>query len=536
MNTIPWESMNSPTNPTRTVISLYGPSGVGKSTIGRALAQALNLPFMDLDQAIESRLGMTIPQIFAEHGEATFRAWEHEILRQALDEGPCVLALGGGALLEPASRTLVEQAGPVVCLSAALETLVARLRADREQRPLLGGDTMVRLERLLHLRAEHYASFPLQLDTDDLPPARAAYEVQVLVGAFHVRGMGASYDVRVGSGLLDQLGPFLEICELNAPIGLVSDAHVAPLYAGRASASVAEQGLEVHPLVIAAGETHKTITTVTRLWDGLLQAGLERGSTVVALGGGVVGDLAGFAAATYLRGVPWVVVPTSLLAMVDASLGGKTGVNLPQGKNLAGAFHPPRLVLADPATLETLPEAELRSGLAEVVKHGIIADPALFEMCSRGWKVVRAHLDEIVRRSIAVKVAVIQEDPYEQGRRAALNLGHTIGHALEAGSDYRLRHGEAVAIGLVAEARLAESLGLAEKGLAAAVSETLEGLGLPTIRPPDLDRAAILQGIRVDKKRAAGRIRCALPVRIGEVRVGVSVEEADLMGCNSVLG
>jgi shikimate kinase / 3-dehydroquinate synthase len=235
--------------------------------------------------------------------------------------------------------------------------------------------------------------------------------------------------------------------------------------------------------------------------------------------------MAGFAAATYMRGISWVGVPTTLLAMVDASLGGKTGFDLPQGKNLIGSFYPPKLVLADPRLLNTLPEAELRSGMAEVVKHGIIADPDLFELCGRGLECVKSDLEQVVKRAMAVKIKIIEEDPYERAFRAALNLGHTIGHAVELVSRFQLRHGEAIAIGMVAEAKLAERLDLAVPGLSDKIRQTLITLGLPTDIPLDLSRQAILRTIRVDKKKDASAIRFALPVDIGEVEL---VEITDL--------
>jgi 3-dehydroquinate synthase len=246
---------------------------------------------------------------------------------------------------------------------------------------------------------------------------------------------------------------------------------------------------------------------------------------VLALGGGVVGDLAGFGAATYLRGVRWACLPTTLLAMVDASLGGKTGADLPQGKNLVGAFHAPAFVLADPQVLDTLPEAEFRSGLAEVVKHGVIADPKLFGLCSQGWDAVQSKREEIIRRAIAVKVQIIKEDPFEGGRRAALNLGHTLGHAVEQASGFRLKHGEAVAIGTVFAARLSRSLGVAQEEVPEAITETLNGLGLPVDIPAWIDREQIRQFMGFDKKKASGRLRWVLPVRIGEVVVGAEIDD-----------
>ncbi|HSK67594.1 MAG TPA: 3-dehydroquinate synthase family protein, partial [Anaerolineales bacterium] len=208
-----------------------------------------------------------------------------------------------------------------------------------------------------------------------------------------------------------------------------------------------------------------------------------------------------------------------LLSMVDASLGGKTGFDLPEGKNLIGTFHPPKLVLADPQLLGTLPEREFISGMAEVVKHGVISDPELFELCSRGPGWLKENLEDVVRRAIAVKIRVIEEDPYEKGFRAALNLGHTVGHAVELVSQFELRHGEAIAIGMVVEARYAEQIGIAENGLSTKIATVLSGLGLPVDIPKDLPRAEILRAMRVDKKKDASRVRFALPLRIGKVEL-----------------
>jgi 3-dehydroquinate synthetase len=225
-----------------------------------------------------------------------------------------------------------------------------------------------------------------------------------------------------------------------------------------------------------------------------------------------------------------VAVPTTLLAMVDASLGGKTGVDLPQGKNLVGAFHAPALVLADPNTLATLPVEELRSGLAETVKHGILGDPYLLECCA-GLKnladslEMKARLPEIVRRGMAVKIKVIEADPFEKNQRAGLNLGHTIGHAIELASGFHLRHGEAVAIGMVIEAHLAEDMGIADAGLSDTIAGLLSGLGLPVQIPGDLDPALILKAVELDKKRAGRKVRFALPVRVGEVKLGIEVDD-----------
>ncbi len=504
------------------MIFLYGPPGAGKSTVGKALAAALDMPFWDADDEIETQVGMDIPAIFAGEGETGFRQRETAVIGNLLTQQEGVLALGGGALLDEALRLRVEAAGPVLCLQAPLEVLRARLDAAAAERPLLATNLQERLPQLLAQRAAHYASFAHQLDAAG-EPAAIAWAAQIALGRFHVTGMGPGYDVLVQPGGLTRLGDMLQARHMAGPIALVSDENVLAHWGETAVTSLEAAGYTVHPVVMPPGEVHKTPATISHFWDAFLAAGLERGSTVLAFGGGVVGDLAGFAAATFLRGVQWVAVPTSLLAMVDASIGGKTGADLPQGKNLVGAFYPPRLVLADPQVLATLPPAELRSGLGEVVKHGIIGDPALFALCARGETAVSKDWDQLVRRAMAVKIGIIQADPYEGGRRAALNLGHTIGHAVELVSGFNLRHGEAIAIGTVVEAMLAERLGLADAGLAATIAKVLAGLGLPAEIPEGLDRAAIAQAVGVDKKRKGGQVKFALPVQVGEVITGVHV-------------
>jgi 3-dehydroquinate synthase len=306
---------------------------------------------------------------------------------------------------------------------------------------------------------------------------------------------------------------------------LVTDENVARFHAASLMTSLQHAGFRPKLITIPAGEAYKNLETIQKLWYEFLRNGLDRKSTVIALGGGVIGDLAGFAAATYMRGVNWICVPTTLLSMVDASLGGKTGFDLPEGKNLIGSFYPPKLVLADPQLLKTLPEAEFISGMAEVVKHGIISDPELFQLCEQGLDCIRDDLEQVVKRAMAVKIRVIEDDPYEMGFRAALNLGHTVGHAVELVSKFELRHGEAIAIGMVAEARFAERTGVAKTGLGDEITAVLAGLGLPVQIPDDLAREEILRAMRVDKKKNAASIRFALPVEVGKVEL---VEITDL--------
>ncbi len=495
-------------------IFLYGPPGTGKSTIGRKLADSLDLPFVDLDRVIETKAGMSISQIMEQGGESAFRDMETAALREAghvSDVTPQVIALGGGALLRDENRTLAEDNGDVVLLMAELRTLLERMQNDSGARPLLAGDLNSKLSLLLEKRRDHYESFPLKVHVDDKTAEQNAHQVQVALGRHHLSAMG-EYDVIVGA--LSSLAYF----PMQNPI-VVTDEHVAGLHSESALTILRKAGFAPKILTVPAGEAAKNLETIQKLWQGFLQHGLDRQSTVIALGGGVVGDMAGFAAATYMRGVNWICVPTTLLSMVDASLGGKTGFDLPEGKNLIGSFYPPKLVLADPALLKTLPEAEFISGMAEVVKHGIIADPDLFDLCRRGLECLRAELEYVVKRAMAVKIGIIEEDPYERGFRRALNLGHTVGHAVELASKFKLRHGEAVAIGMVVEARYAERIGAAKKGIAAEIAAVLTGLGLPVRIPENLPSQEILRAMQVDKKKNSASIRFALPVDVGRVEL-----------------
>jgi shikimate kinase/3-dehydroquinate synthase len=503
-------------------IFLYGPVGVGKSTVGKILAHSLNLPFVDSDQVIETNAGMTIFEIMAQHGEQACRDLETAALKQIISDKESVIALGGGALLREENRALVEDNGRVIFLMAELATLLGRLRSDSNQRPLLAGNLHEKLTGLLAQRREHYNSFPLRFDASQVPEEVAA-QIQTGLGRFHVSAMG-DYDVMVQNGGLEDIGEMLKSRGMQHPI-FVTDHNIAQFHAENVSASLNKAGFDSKMIPIPAGEAHKNLDTISELWKSFLKNGLDRKSTVIALGGGVIGDMVGFAAATYMRGINWVGVPTTLLSMVDASLGGKTGFDLPEGKNLIGSFYPPKLVLADPQVLRTLPEAEFVSGLAEVVKHGVISDPELFDLCSRGSDWIKANLDEIVKRAMAVKIKIIEGDPYEKGFRAALNLGHTVGHAVELVSRFELRHGEAVAIGMVVEANYAERIGIAQLGLAHDIADVLSKLELPTSIPEGMPREEIIRTMRVDKKKNASAIRFALPVEIGQVKL---VEVTDL--------
>jgi 3-dehydroquinate synthase len=329
----------------------------------------------------------------------------------------------------------------------------------------------------------------------------------------------ASYDILIKAGLVQQLDTILtEYCPAAA-YAVISDSHVAKLYGEDVLKRLSAIGHRAELLTFPAGEWNKTRDTWASLSDRMLAAHYGRDCAVIALGGGVVNDVAGFVAATYLRGVPLVQVPTSLLAMIDSSIGGKTGVDVPAGKNLLGAFHQPRVVVADPDLLGSLSSAQLAAGLAEAVKHGVIADAEYFAFLEAEYAAIFAKhapaLERLVRRSVEIKAAVVAQDEREQGRRAILNFGHTVGHAIEATSKYEVLHGEAVAIGMVYEGRLAESLGIAPAGTVQRIMRVLERLHLPTERPDGSQVDDLIAAMRADKKVRGGEIRFALPTAIG---------------------
>jgi len=329
----------------------------------------------------------------------------------------------------------------------------------------------------------------------------------------------ASYDILVGSGVIAEVPGLLRQYCPAAGYAVISDSHVAKLYGDPLVKQVSGVGCQVELFAFPAGEWNKTRETWASLSDRMLAAHLGRDCAVIALGGGVVGDVAGFVAATYLRGVPYVQVPTSLLAMIDSSIGGKTGLDVPTGKNLLGAFHQPRLVVADLGLLASLPPVQLSAGLAEAVKHGVIADAEYFAFLEREHAAILAKepaaLERVVRRSVEIKAAVVAGDEREAGRRAILNFGHTVGHAIEATSKYEVLHGEAVAIGMAVEVRLAEALGITEQGTAGRIARLLERCRLPVARPEGASVDDLVEAMRGDKKVRDGKIRFALPRRIG---------------------
>ena len=552
-------------------IILTGFMGTGKSNIGRKVAARLRRPFVDLDDVIAQRAGKTIPAIFAEGGEPAFRALEAAVCAELAAPAGRVIATGGGAMVNPANREALAAGGTLICLEAAPEAILRRVSRGDERPMLAGGEPLARIRELLAQRASAYAAVPHHLDTTHLSVPAAAERVMGIAAGLpeggHVlpvrdegprtngeRGNSSfvmdhssGYDVLVAEGLLAEAGSRMIAAGVKpGRCAVVTNPTVGGHHLPALVAALAEAGFEPIVFQVPDGEQFKTLATVADLYAGLAEAKLARGEPVIALGGGVIGDMAGFVAATWLRGVPFVQIPTSLLAMVDASVGGKVAVDLPQGKNLVGAFKQPELVLSDPALLATLPRGEFRSGLAEVLKAGIIGDPMLFDYLVGSndretslWNFSRSYelatevvttnrtLTEIIADAVRVKARIVERDPFELGDRAWLNLGHTFGHALELLSGYTLRHGDGVSLGTIAAAELSAAPGACDAALPARIRAAVERLGLPAHH--EFDPVAALAAMGTDKKRRGRLLRFILIRRIGDVFVADDAPEDEVV-------
>lgn len=494
---------------------LAGFMGTGKSSVGRLAAAALGLPFLDLDDAIALRAGRSVAAIFEAEGEAGFRARERAAVHDASRLSGTVIATGGGAPLDPGSFTPLTQSGVVVVLSAGPAELARRLGGGAG-RPLLQGDPAARIAALLGERAPVYARLGPAIETGSRTAEDVAREV---VGRYRASVAGGPLSLEIA--LRDVTtrvivgGGALGAADLRSALPgtvravVVADGAIAGTHAAAVVAALEAAGLEpVGPITLPAGEDGKRADVLAWLWGRLSEEGVDPTTAIVAVGGGATLDIAGFAAATYARGLPLVNVPTTVLAMADAAVGGKVAIDHAGAKNLVGAFHPARLVIADPATCATLPPEVLRQGLAEVAKSLLLAAPAALEL------VADAPLEWSVEQSVRVKAAYVSADPHDRGVRRSLNLGHTFAHAIESASGHAIPHGDAVAMGLVAAARLGALLGTCEPALATQIAAVLRRLGLPTDAPA-LDEARLLEAVRSDKKRAQGAVRFVVPAAQG---------------------
>ncbi len=557
-------------------IVLVGMMGAGKTSIGKRLAARLGLAFVDADAEIETAAGMTIAEIFARHGETYFRDGERRVVARILAEAQRVVATGGGAFMNAGTRQRIAERGISVWLKADTEVLLKRVR-KRSNRPLLANDQEDTLRRLVEERYPVYAESDFCVESRDVPHETMIAEIMDVIGA----GLGGlrrlanppaeptgdrsgaarpvaaparapdaatrsvvpvelgsrRYDIVIGEGLLGEAGARIAQLAPGAACAIVTDANVAQHCLPQMKASLDAAGVRHKAIVIPAGESSKSWPVLSRLCDDIIATKVERGDLIVALGGGVVGDLAGFAAATIRRGMRFVQIPTSLLAQVDSSVGGKTAINSDHGKNLIGAFHQPSLVLADTASLASLPPREFRAGYAEIVKYGLIDDAPFLSWLERRWRDVFARgpaLTEAIAVACRAKAAVVARDETEQGDRALLNLGHTFGHALECLTHFnaaRLNHGEGVAIGLACAFRFSAWLGHCSMDTASRVETHLRETGLPS-RITDIagwngDADAIIEAMYQDKKVERGALTFILARGVGEAFIakGVAVDD-----------
>lgn len=503
-------------------VFLTGISGAGKSTVGPALAERLGWEFVDSDREIERRDGRAITDIFAAEGEAAFRSREVAVLDELSRRERLVIATGGGAPTTTGGRDAIGR-GFSAWLDVSPAVAAARLQSQpgSEERPLLAGNAEARLAGLLAARRHLYERADLRVNVDAGSPEDVAAVIADALS--EAGGLAATvvtpstrYPIFAREGALASAGEVARRAGLQGRAFVITDSNVGPLFAPALEHSLAAADYPVSSFTIAAGEAEKTLAAVERVYSWLNESRAERRDFIVCLGGGVVTDLGGFTAATYLRGIPFIHVPTSLLGMVDAAVGGKTGVDLPAAKNMVGAFAQPSAVICDPAVLERLPERQLRSGWAEVVKHGLILDEHLLsalEAVAGDPAAMRSA--ELIGRSVAIKAAVVSDDEREADRRTLLNYGHTIGHALEAVTGYeRYLHGEAVAVGMHAAGRISRDLGLlAPEGLERQ-QEILARCGLPAAAT-DVQLGPVLEATLLDKKVAGGRVRWVLLEAIG---------------------
>ena len=490
-----------PTPPHGPRVILIGPPGAGKSTIGEILAQNLGQPWRDTDHDIELTTKKSIPEIFKQHGEATFREIEQQVVQRAIVEHPGVLTLGGGAILSHKTQnqlnTYSNNGGTIVYIELSEKAAEKRLNTDHN-RPLLNGENPVkRWKTLVNQRRGTYEKLAtLKVQSDCNPPIEVAHQIQqhllnkgkamtttrIAVNAEH------TYEVIIGKHLLSEIPKSLGD---KAQRVLIIHPGALENTATKVKEELEKQGYDPYVAVIPEAEEAKKIEVVAFAWKILGQSGFTRSDAIIAIGGGATTDVAGFIAATWLRGISVIQVPTTLLAMVDAAVGGKTGINTNEGKNLVGAFHSPKAVICDLAALQTLPTYDFIAGLAEIIKTGFIADPVIIDLIEHNandlrhwpqivddhmWKVIR----EIVERAISVKAKVVSSDLKEAGLREILNYGHTFGHAIEKIEKYTWRHGAAVAVGMMYAAELARLAGKIDDELVEKHRTLLQSVGLPT--------------------------------------------------------
>ncbi len=527
-------------------VVLVGFMGSGKSTVGRHLAARLGRPFVDLDDLVQADAGRSVTEIFSTEGEAGFRQREARCLQRALERDGLVLSVGGGAPMGEENWSRIRDGNCVVALMAEADELAGRLNGSTD-RPLLASNGSSAIASLLSSRLPRYLQADVVVKTDGLDPIGVAQHVKdrlSMGGLQHIviDVPGSRHEVTVGYGLTHLVPAALQRMNLQkspahlvgegrggaCQVLIVSDAAVAQRYAQPLLEALSSDGISAQIHAVPAGEPAKELAVLAGIYGALAAGGVDRQGVVIALGGGTVGDVAGFAAATWMRGIRYLQLPTTLLAMVDSSIGGKTAINLAAGKNLVGAVHQPSGIFCDLEYLASLADEEYRASLAEVIKAALIADRSFVDWLTANLPAVLRREPSVVReavaRAISIKAAVVAQDPQENGRRAILNYGHTVGHALERAAGFgRLRHGEAVAWGMEVAGRLSVLTGSCEAEAAAMQHTLLSDAGLLG-SPPVIDRTALLDAMRHDKKSRDGELRWVLLREIGRVEYGQLVD------------
>ncbi len=527
-------------------IFLTGLPGSGKTTIGHRTADLLGWSFVDTDDVIAERMGMPTGQVLVEYGEKRFRQLESEALHELADGVRVVIATGGGMVIAEANRKFMRENGLTVYLQAFVDTSWRRMQETSVQiaRPLVAGDNgRQRLQDLYTARRKWYEEADIQINTEEgtqnelarrlisLALARGYLFLPFLpreVIKFHIGNVSSQVIVEWGG--LPHLGDALHALEFSERLFVITDSQVGALYTQSVQTLLEQAGFQPHIFTIPAGEASKSFKYFQQIVDWLVEHRAERKEAIVALGGGVVGDLAGFIASCYLRGVPFVQIPTTLLGQVDSALGGKTGFNHALGKNLIGSYYQPKLIYVDPAFILTLPERIYSEGWVEIAKYAMTLDDKLFTLLEENLDTLHlrdpALLTSVVVRAIRMKMDIVQSDELDFGLRNILNYGHTFGHALEATTDYGVwLHGEAISIGMEVAARVAVACGKLSPGEAARQTRLLQALELP-IRSPGTDVDAILNTMQRDKKVRSGRMRWVLPTRIGHAEIYSDIDAA----------
>ena len=522
-------------------IFLTGMMGAGKSAVGRALASQIHFTFIDTDAVIEAQMNAPVKDIFSDRGEPIFRRREAQVINNLLHTENSVIALGGGALENPDSLQQILKHGTLVWLDVSPEE-AARRMSDIETRPLLYNsrndkDVQEILHNLLEGRQANYSAARYRISVDGYTIEEVVEKIVQSLESTPIKASPSQaiteenipYSANCNFGALAQIPNLLRRGEYTEKAVIITDDQVSKIYLEQLSEILQSIDFTVHTEVLPAGEQSKSLQNLHDMYIRLSEIGLDRNSPVFALGGGVIGDLAGFLAASYLRGLPLIHLPTTLLAQVDSSIGGKVGVNLPTGKNLVGSFYNPDIVIADLNTLYTLPEREWNTGLGEVLKYGLIGPGKILDILGEGKGTLFQHLAEIIDLSIRHKMRIVSRDFYEGDVRRHLNFGHTLGHALEQATEYTvLNHGEAVFWGIIGALYLSRDTELLSEEKFKAALELMGSIHF-SLPPFTVDAEAIYQALFYDKKRVRDTIHWVLLRDFGDPVICAGIEKPPIL-------